>query len=128
VRTIIAGSRDLNSYTLVVKAVEESGILPTVVLSGGARGIDRQGEKWASQRGIPVEYYPAMWRLWGNSAGFRRNVEMAANADALIAVWDGSSRGTKHMIETALSKGLTVYVHDVAAARAAPEGTGGNEP
>jgi hypothetical protein len=111
-RAIIAGSRDLNSYTLVVKAVEESGILPTVVLSGGARGIDRQGEKWASQRGIPVERYPAEWKLWGNSAGVRRNQKMADNADALIAVWDGSSRGTKLMIEAALRRGLTVYVHD----------------
>jgi hypothetical protein len=127
-RTIIAGSRDLNSYTLVANAVQESGIEPTVVLSGGARGIDSQAEKWASRRGIPVEYYPAMWKLWGNSAGPRRNVEMAANADALIAVWDGSSRGTKHMIETALSKGLTVYVYDASGATAAPMRTEGGEP
>jgi hypothetical protein len=128
VRTIIAGSRDLNSYTLVVRAVEESGIEPTVVLSGGARGIDDQGEKWASRRGIPIERYLAEWKLWGRSAGYRRNVVMAERADALVAVWDGSSRGTKHMIETALSKGLTVYIHDASVARAAPEGTGGNEP
>jgi hypothetical protein len=29
---------------------------------------------------------------------------------ALIAVWDGKSPGTKHMIETAKARGLPVFV------------------
>jgi hypothetical protein len=36
---------------------------------------------------------------------------MAGMADALIAVWDGKSRGTKNMIETAQSMGLKLHVH-----------------
>jgi hypothetical protein len=39
---------------------------------------------------------------------------MASMADALIAVWDGKSRGTKNMIETAEKMGLRVYVHRYA--------------
>ena len=40
----------------------------------------------------------AKWDLYGKSAGYKRNVEMANNADMLIAFWDGTSKGTKHMI------------------------------
>lgn len=116
-RTIIAGSRDLNSLQLVAKAVEDCGWVPSVVLSGGARGIDRQGEAWASRRGVPIERYNADWKLHGRSAGVRRNAEMARNADALIAVWDGSSRGTKHMIDTATERGLRVHVLDTTEGR-----------
>jgi hypothetical protein len=36
---------------------------------------------------------------------------MAERAEALIAVWDGKSKGTKHMIETAHDFGLKVYVY-----------------
>lgn len=113
-RTIIAGSRDLNAYGLVCAAVEASGFVVTSVLSGGARGIDKMGERWAGRRGIPVAVYPADWKLHGNRAGPIRNAKMADNADALVAVWDGESRGTKHMIETALRRGLKVYVHDIS--------------
>jgi len=35
---------------------------------------------------------------------------MAERADALIAFWDGESRGTSNMIEEAKSKGLAVRV------------------
>jgi hypothetical protein len=35
---------------------------------------------------------------------------MAEYADALIAIWDGESRGTKNMIEEATKRNLSVYV------------------
>ena len=38
---------------------------------------------------------------------------MAAYAEALIAVWDGVSGGTKDMIERAKAHGLKVYIHNV---------------
>jgi hypothetical protein len=38
---------------------------------------------------------------------------MVKNADALVAVWDGKSRGTAHMIEIAKEKGLLVHVKKV---------------
>ena len=36
---------------------------------------------------------------------------MAANADALVAVWDGVSPGTKNMIAQARLQGLRVHVY-----------------
>lgn len=48
--------------------------------------------------------------LYGKSAGYKRNSEMAEIADALIAFWDCSSKGTKDMIDIAKNKNLLVRV------------------
>lgn len=61
---------------------------------------------------IPLELYPADWNGYGKSAGYRRNVQMAQVADALIAITNGSP-GTKHMIDIANEKGLKVFVKDI---------------
>jgi hypothetical protein len=37
--------------------------------------------------------------------------EAARVAEALIALWDGRSNGTRHMINAAVVNGLTVHVH-----------------
>ncbi len=111
-RVIVAGSRGftLEDYEVVENACLMSGYWYTVVLSGKADGVDALGERFAARIGVPVEPYPADWKRLGNTAGRIRNVRMAENADALVAVWDGSSPGTKHMIETARARGLLVHV------------------
>jgi hypothetical protein len=112
-RTIVAGSRDNISVGDVHKAIRDAPWTPSVVVSGNARGVDKFGEIWATENEVPVEKHPAQWGIFGKSAGYIRNAEMASNAEALIAVWDGSSRGTEHMINTAKQRGLKVYVHKV---------------
>lgn len=109
-RTIIAGSRDLWDYPCLKEAIEKCGWPITEVVCGGAAGIDTLGKRWACENKIPVTTIMANWKKHGRSAGPIRNVEMAEQADALVAVWDGESKGTKHMIETAKSKGLRVHV------------------
>lgn len=109
-KTIIAGSRDITDYSLVMEAIQESEFEISEVVSGTAKGVDRLGELWATNHKIPVKHYPADWNKYGKSAGPIRNQEMANYADALIAVWDGKSRGTKNMIDQAKEKGLKVYV------------------
>ena len=54
--------------------------------------------------------FPADWDKYGKAAGYKRNGEMARNADALIAFWDGKSRGTKHMIDLAKKYDLQARV------------------
>lgn len=109
-KTIIAGSRGIQSYPLIAEAVKASGFEVTVVFSGHARGVDRDGEQWARDNGVPLAIYPAYWREFGKSAGSRRNEKMAQDADALIALWDGESKGTAHMVATAKRYGLAVCV------------------
>jgi hypothetical protein len=109
-RTIIAGSRGVTDQSIVDKAIADSGFTITAVISGTARGVDRMGEDWARRHRIPIERYPAQWDIDGRSAGYKRNELMGFMADALIAIWDSESRGTKHMINIAQRKGLKIYV------------------
>lgn len=118
-KVIIAGSRGIRNYQTVLAAMEMAdlvlGIRPTEVVSGKARGVDTLGERWAHRYRVPVKGFPAAWRDAGGEvnrgAGHLRNEEMAAYADALVAVWDGSSTGTADMIRRAEKHGLLVWVH-----------------
>lgn len=120
-RVIIAGTRDFNDYELLKSYCDymlskkvESGE-EIVVLSGGASGADALGEQYAKERGYNILHYPAQWDKYGRRAGPMRNRQMADNADALIAYWDGESRGTKNMIEEAKKRGLMVAVKNYKA-------------
>jgi predicted Rossmann fold nucleotide-binding protein DprA/Smf involved in DNA uptake len=109
-KTIIAGSRTIEAYAAVEEAVKASGFEITQVISGCARGVDRLGEQWGYAHDVSIARFPADWKRYGKLAGPIRNKEMAAYADALIAVWDGKSTGTGHMIRTAKERGLHVFV------------------
>jgi len=110
-KVIIAGGRDIEDYDLLCQVVRDSGLNILTVISGTARGVDRMGERWASQQGIPCERYPANWDKFGKAAGPIRNIEMSKVGDALIAIRKDGSRGTAHMIETMTKLGKPVFVH-----------------
>lgn len=114
-KTIIAGSRSNIEYQDVLSAMEECPWLSeiTEVVSGKARGVDTLGEQWANENNIFIKEFPANWKKFGKSAGPRRNEEMGDYADALVAIWDGESRGTKHMIDYSKNKGLKVFVYNL---------------
>ncbi len=116
-KIIIAGSR--KGFTQgIVDAVMKQAIKQwdiraqdITVVSGCALGVDTYGIRWAEERGLPVMRYPADWDRHGKSAGTLRNIQMAAVADALVALWDGESPGTRHMVQEADKRGLRVYIH-----------------
>lgn len=110
-KVLICGSRNITDPSLVSQAVSNSGIIPTHIISGGARGIDRLAYAYAVSRSIGFTEYPADWDRYGKRAGFIRNYAMVGAADAVIAVWDGTSPGTKHSIELARSCGKRVFVY-----------------
>lgn len=96
-----------------------SGFDVSEVVCGMARGVDLLGKSWAEKEGVPVKEMPANWRPNGpkskldRAAGYKRNIEMGNYSEALIAVWDGKSDGTRHMIWIAKVKGLKVFVKEV---------------
>lgn len=114
-RVIIAGSRTVseNDPDLVMRIHK---ILINIkgcdleIVSGTCGGADRLGEYYAAQYGISVKQFPADWKTLGKSAGPIRNKQMSDYATHLIAIWDGSSVGTRHMIESAKRNGLKVRV------------------
>ena len=109
-RVIIAGSRSIRDYAKVCDAVKQSGFAISRVISGLAGGADTLAVRYALEHGLPCDPFPADWKQWGRRAGYLRNEQMAQHADALIAVWDGKSPGTRHMIRLAQARGLPVYV------------------
>ena len=125
-KTIIAGSRTINDSKIVVDAIKESGFNISAVLCGCAPGVDNIGKWWAIKNSIPIEKYWANWKQ-GKQAGILRNIRMGDNADALIAIWDGESKGTKHMIDYAKKIGLKVFVKicNITTASSRPAGAGG---
>lgn len=116
-RVIIAGGRSFSDYQLLREQClsvlqEKMRTHRVIVISGHARGADALGERFAKEFGLECEAHPAQWKAFGRGAGLIRNAEMAKNADALIAFWDGRSRGTGHMINFAKRRGLDVSIVD----------------
>jgi len=103
-KVIIAGSRSINDYSLVVQAMQNCGYQVTEIVTGCATGIDRLGEQWARANNIPIKEMPADWNRYGNSAGPQRNRAMAEYADAAVIIWDGESRGTRNMVENMIRR------------------------
>lgn len=109
-KVIIAGSRDFNDYNKLCQYCDHilQNQQEIEIVSGTARGADQLGERYATDRGYQIKKFPADWNKFGKSAGYIRNEEMAKYADALIAFWDGKSKGTEHMINLAKQYNLKI--------------------
>jgi hypothetical protein len=114
-KVIIAGSRDIIDKQVLGSAIADSKWFEQLdeIVSGGARGIDTLGEGFAKEYNIPVKQFPADWDRYGRGAGFIRNEDMARYSDALIAVWDGKSKGTGHMIDCMKKLNKSIFVYEV---------------
>lgn len=125
-KVVIAGSRDIWDATVISDAIKVSNFLITEGVSGCASGVDSVAADILRQHGIPVKDFPAKWgdlevevvrvayrggQPYNVLAGFQRNERMADYADALIAVWDGTSKGTKHMIDCMVKRSKPYFVY-----------------
>lgn len=121
-KVIVAGGREFQDFKLLCSKLDQLLVSVKkrgdniVIVSGKARGADSLGEKYARLNNYTIESHPANWNTYGKSAGYRRNAEMAKSASvikdqgALVAFWDGRSRGTKSMIDLANKYKLHVRV------------------
>ena len=112
-KVIIAGSRFYDDYSYVTKVIKDSGFNITEVVSGGATGVDRLGERYAQENKFMLKLFPADWAKHGKAAGPIRNQKMAEYAEALIAIRINNSRGTTDMINRATKMGLKVHVEEI---------------
>lgn len=106
-KTIIAGGRDYQFTDTDHKKLDSLKVYITEVICGEARGADTCGKLWAKANNIPVKSFFANWNAFGKSAGYKRNVQMAEYADALIIFPGG--KGTEHMFNIATEKGLKIW-------------------
>jgi len=98
----VVGSREFKNLKLVQDFVAN---LPagTTIISGGARGVDTEAEVTAIAHWLPTLIFKAEWDKYGKSAGMKRNADIIAAADEVVAFWDGQSKGTAHTIQLALN-------------------------
>ena len=111
-RVAVVGSR----YFRPLKAVTQYVMgLPadTVVISGGALGVDRWAIQIAKLRRLRWREHLVTqreWRQLGRKAGPIRNARIVSDCDTLVAFWDGASPGTGNAIKQARAAGKPVTV------------------
>ena len=98
-KIVIAGSRSFHDYQLLCQTLARERHRITQVLTGGARGAEQLGYRWASKHAVKHQLFRADWERFGKSAGVRRNHQMAQAGDMLLVFWDGQSPGTAHMVQ-----------------------------
>lgn len=101
IRLAIVGSRSFNNYNLLKESIDTNygDCEIECIVSGGARGADRLGAKYASDNGIELIEHKPEWDKYGKKAGFIRNRYIISDCTHCIAFWDGESHGTKHDID-----------------------------
>ena len=105
---------------MVLSVLERALHTGDSVVSGAAAGPDSWGVEAAEGLGFPTTEFPAAWRRPDGStnrgAGFERNSTIVANADGVLAFYDGQSRGTLDTINKAKAAGKPVRVMDPTGA------------
>ena len=69
------------------------------IVSGGARGIDQCARRYALDHVLKLTEFLPKYDIYGRRAPLVRNLEIIGYADLVLAFWDGTSRGTKYVIE-----------------------------
>ncbi|MGF6139018.1 SLOG family protein [Pseudomonas laurylsulfatiphila] len=113
IKLVIAGGRDFNDMQLLKSTLNDNYLKfgsEIEVVCGMARGADMLGFNWAKEVGAEIHEFKADWDGLGKSAGYRRNEDMAKFGTAVLAFWDGKSKGTKHMIDLAKKHGKPLKV------------------
>lgn len=108
-RLAIVGSRTIEDFDLT--PLIPQGV--TMIVSGGARGVDTVAARYAREHGIALTELRPDFVRYGRAACHVRNRSIVEVADAVLAVWDGKSRGTRSTIELARRAGKVVTVHEV---------------
>jgi hypothetical protein len=105
---------DIATYEVIRAAVVEYVMsLPdgSVVVSGGAIGVDSVAAEAARSRGLEVvEHLPDYERHGGKMAPLVRNILIVDDSDEIIAFPAPWSTGTWHAVGVARDKGKTLCV------------------
>jgi predicted nucleic acid-binding Zn-ribbon protein len=111
----IVGSRrrdskeDLSAFFEVFGKVYKEG--DRLVSGGCPKGGDRFAEIVAKQMGLTITIHYPDWDKYGKSAGFKRNTNIAEDADVLIAiVAEDRKGGTEDTIKKAEKLGKQIIL------------------
>lgn len=111
----IVGSRTFNDLTLMRTEVQRAFPDVTSIVSGGAVGADTLARELGTEMNVELIEVLPDWKTYGRGAGPVRNREIVAQSDAVIAFWDGKSKGTASTIALAKKAGKQVIVVRITA-------------
>lgn len=112
---MVTGSRSWTHRSTIERVLAQMYVdaaRPPLLLHGGARGADQIAADVAADLGWEVKAVYADWDRHGKKAGVLRNLQMLdMNPHAVLAFWDGQSKGTRHAFEEAMRRGIPTNVY-----------------
>lgn len=107
-KVAVIGSRRLTIGNLKKYLPEDT----TEIVSGGAKGVDADARKYALAHDIKLtEFLPNYKRYDRGAAPLKRNLQIIEYSDIVLAFWDGTSKGTKYVIDNCRKMGVEVRVY-----------------
>lgn len=110
-RVLVCGSRRIKRCMELLKRMSALP-LNSIIIEGGAPGIDMAARLYAQDLGLVIEEYKPNWKVHGSGAGLVRNTRMLKEGkpELVIAVPGGDSRGTWDMVRKAQVAGVPVEI------------------
>lgn len=99
-RLAIVGSRKIKNIDLC-EFLRDMNEQPDVIISGGANGVDTLAAEYAVRNDIELIVIRPDYDKYGRAATHIRNRQIVEQSDAVLAIWDGESRGTLSTINSA---------------------------
>jgi hypothetical protein len=116
----VVGSRSIKDREAVYQALVASPFIDddsgywhgeVTFVSGGADGVDTSTELIASDYNVDIQIIEPDYSDWtGEHPAKERNTEIVEESDAIVAVWDGHSNGTRDTIDKTLDRGKPLFV------------------
>ncbi|MFW5847609.1 MAG: DUF2493 domain-containing protein [bacterium] len=111
IKIAVVGSRTFNNYNFLCEILNKYKENIFLIVSGGAKGADSLGEKWANENNIKTLIIRPDWEKHGRAAGFIRNKDIVDESDIVIAFWNQTSKGTKNTIDYAIKQNKLGELH-----------------
>ena len=105
-KLMVAGSRSIDKFDLEKHIPKEV----TMIITGGARGIDALAEKYADKKHLSKLILRPQYEIYGRYAPLKRNEQMIELCDMALVIWDGKSKGTDYTINYANKMGKKVIL------------------
>jgi len=117
---LVCGGRAFTDADTVDRWLSMLKTRPSLIVHGGAGGVDTLAHLWAKENGIDVRPYPADWSKLGPKAGPVRNQRMLDEGKPNLVLAFEGGRGTADMVRRARKAGVPVIE--------AASGPGGRKP